>query len=497
MHKLTKVLALLFVLLLFFITGCEAPSSPQTPNTPNNPGVTQPGNNQQPSGDPQDSTSQPSGDQPNPSQSQPGQSTTLSGNVSVHFIDVGQGDSILIKAPGKTVLIDGGPRSAGSTVVSYLRLQGVTTIDLLISTHPHEDHIGGLIDVLGSFTVKEIIDPGVVHTTKTFEDYLDLIDSKNIAFTEAKPGLTRDLGGTAQLQVIHPSNPSSSNLNDASVVSRLTFGSTSFLFAGDAESASESQMLKSSYTLASTVLKIGHHGSKSSSTQAFLTKINPKHAVICVGTGNSYEHPHKETLDRLKTQGVSTYRTDLNGNIVFTSDGKAVTVKTGKTANSTAIFAAPQPAAVSVGSISISPGNQSVANKSSSLSVKATISPSDAASKNVTWKSSASWITIPGSSASGAAITVNIAANPGTSSRKGTITATADGKSASITITQAAASAQSKGKYVGSIKSDKYHSPSCTHAKKILPENEIWFADVKAAKDAGYVPCGVCKPPSN
>ena len=144
------------------------------------------------------------------------------GVLEAHFIDVGQGDSILIKTADKNILIDGGDR--GNTVVNYLRNQGVSSLDLVIGTHPHADHIGGLINVMEAIPVKEIIDPGVAHTTITFEDYLDIIDEKDIKFTEGRAGMTRDLGGGAELEIIHPVSPSSNHLNNASIVARVTFG---------------------------------------------------------------------------------------------------------------------------------------------------------------------------------------------------------------------------------------------------------------------------------
>lgn len=249
---------------------------------------------------------------------------TVAGKTIVHFINVGQGDSILIQAPGKIVLIDGGSKSQGSTVVNYLKKLGITTIDYVIATHPHEDHIGGLIDVLKNFTVREVIDTGVPHTTKTFEEYLTLIDQKDINFTEGRAGQKYDLGGGSELRILHPTSPSANNLNNASVVTRLTFGSTSFLFAGDAESASETEILSRGGTLASTVLKVGHHGSSTSTTQNFLNAIKPAMAVIMVGS-NSYGHPTDQTLKRLHEAKIQIFRTDKNGTIVMTSDGSKVT----------------------------------------------------------------------------------------------------------------------------------------------------------------------------
>ncbi len=242
------------------------------------------------------------------------------GVLEAHFIDVGQGDSIYIKTPEQNILIDGGDR--GNTVVNYLRNQGVSSLDLVIGTHPHADHIGGLINVMKAIPVKEIIDPDVVHSTTAFEDYLDVIDAKDIKFTVGRAGMKRDLGGGAEMKIIHPSSPSSSHLNNASIVCRVTFGTVSFMFTGDAEQAAESQVLNRGYTLDSDILKIGHHGSRTSTTQAFLNAVNPNVSVIMCGKHNQYGHPHDETLNKLSNAGVDIYRTDLQGHIIITTDGE-------------------------------------------------------------------------------------------------------------------------------------------------------------------------------
>jgi|GEM_PF-71633 len=246
--------------------------------------------------------------------------------LAVHFIDVGQGDAILIRAPDKAVLIDGGER--GATALNYLQAQGTDKLDLVIGTHPHSDHIGGLIDVLAVLPVAEVMDPGVVHTSEVYEEYLTLIDEKDILFTIARAGMSRDLGNGIILQVYHPVQPDDANLNDASVVAKVTYGTVSFLFTGDAEAASEAQMLlRSDISPPATVLKIGHHGSNSSTSDAFLELVDSEAAVIMVGKGNPYGHPHAETLAKLAAAGVTVYRTDTDGTIVITTDGRTYEVR--------------------------------------------------------------------------------------------------------------------------------------------------------------------------
>ncbi|HHU63743.1 MAG TPA: MBL fold metallo-hydrolase [Clostridiales bacterium] len=248
----------------------------------------------------------------------------VDGQLKVHFIDVGQGDCIFIQTPTQNILIDGGER--GNAVVDYLKAEGVNELDMVIATHPHSDHIGGLINVIESIEVKEVVDPAVVHTSKTFEDYLTLIDKKNIKFTQGRAGMKKELGDGAVIEILHPTKPSKKHLNDASIVAKLTFGDISFMFTGDAEQYSEEQVLGKNYNLSSTVLKVGHHGSSTSSSTAFLEAVSPEVAVIMVGEDNDYGHPHDEVLERLAEEGTEVYRTDVHGTVVITTDGRTYDV---------------------------------------------------------------------------------------------------------------------------------------------------------------------------
>lgn len=243
-------------------------------------------------------------------------------NIQVHFVDVGQGDSIFIQTPSKNVLIDGGEK--GSGIVDYLKKLNIETIDIVIGTHAHSDHIGGLIDVFERFQVKEVIDPGAIHTTKTYEDYLRAIDRKNIKFTEGYAGLTRDLGHNINLEILHPISVDGQSINNTSIVAKLTHHWASFLFTGDIEKEVEDKLVRT-YNLDSTVLKVPHHGSDTSSSIAFIKAVNPKIAVIMVGGDNSYGHPDKDVLKRL--ENIDIYRTDLDGTIIITTNGEQITVK--------------------------------------------------------------------------------------------------------------------------------------------------------------------------
>lgn len=256
----------------------------------------------------------------------PAQSTKpISGQLKVHFIDVGQADSILVQAPsGKTMLIDAGNNGDGNTVVNYLKSQGVGKVDVLVGTHPHEDHVGGLDTVINSFDIGSIYMPKVSSTTKTFQDILMAVKNKGLKVITAAAGVTLDIGEGIKTEIIAPNSTDYKDLNDWSAVIKLTYGNTSFLFAGDSESVSEKEILNKSYDLKADVLKVAHHGSGSSTTAGFLENVKPKYAVIQVGKGNDYGHPHKPVMQRLQERGITVYRNDQNGTIIATSDGSTL-----------------------------------------------------------------------------------------------------------------------------------------------------------------------------
>ncbi|MGG1400186.1 ComEC/Rec2 family competence protein [Bacillus salipaludis] len=248
-------------------------------------------------------------------------------DMQVHFINVGQGDSIYIKtAAGDDIIIDGGNKD-GSDVVAYLKKQKVKDIEVMISTHPDADHIGGLDEVLKAFKVKSVYAPKVSNNTLAFKDFLTAVKREGLKVKTAQKGVKLPLKGVNATFVAPVKTYAKSDLNDWSAVLRLVYGKKSFLFTGDAEIKSEMDMIQSKQTLKSDVLKVGHHGAKTSTSSAFLKAVKPTYAVVSVGK-NSYGHPTSTVINRLKAQKVKTYRTDKSGHIIFTTNGTNLSVKT-------------------------------------------------------------------------------------------------------------------------------------------------------------------------
>jgi len=253
--------------------------------------------------------------------------TANGGQLQVHFIDVGQGQAQLVIGPtGKTMLIDGGNNDMEERIVAYLRDHGVSRVDILIGTHPDADHTGGLDAVVQHFDIGKIYMPRIQSNTKTFESLLLSIQQKGLKVTTAKAGLVLDWEPDVEVNMIAPVGTYDST-NEMSAVVHLRYGDTAFLFTGDAGKQSETDILQSGADVKADVLLVGHHGSSSSTSEAFLEKVAPAYGVIQAGSDNRYGHPHKEVLSRLAEKGVAIYRTDEHGNVVFASDGKHVTVE--------------------------------------------------------------------------------------------------------------------------------------------------------------------------
>lgn len=255
------------------------------------------------------------------------------GKLQLHMIDVGQADSFLLRIPDgenvKNILIDAGAPNTTrpTTVTDYLSSLGIKELDLLVLTHPHYDHIGVAKSVIDSVTVRQVMIPDCDYSSKTWINILETIEKKNIEVIFPEVGQVMDMG-EAKMKILAPSEKmlSGKEANDYSIVARVTYGETSFMFTGDAESDSEAEILKafSKSDLKCNVLKVGHHGSSTSSSQAFLNAVSPEIALISCGKGNDYGHPHKETMQKLGDMGINIFRTDETGTVILVSDGKTV-----------------------------------------------------------------------------------------------------------------------------------------------------------------------------
>lgn len=252
----------------------------------------------------------------------------FSDTLDVYFIDVGQADSILIKQDDKYMLIDAGNNEDGKLLTLYFKELGITSFEHVVATHAHEDHIGGMDDIINNFEVKNFYMPDVITTTKTFEDMLDALSNKNLMYTVLKQDEEFKLS-SASIKTIYIGGNEESDINDTSIVLRLEYEDVSFLFTGDASTKVENKILNKD--IKSDVLKLGHHGSSYSSSTSFIDKVNPSYAVIQVGKNNSYNHPHLEILNKLNKNNIKIYRTDESGTIIFTTDGKNLNVKNIKT----------------------------------------------------------------------------------------------------------------------------------------------------------------------
>ena len=250
----------------------------------------------------------------------------VDGIIEVHTIDVGQADSILVMQGEQVMLIDCGTRAKGSTVVNYLKDLGITKIDVLIGTHSHDDHMGGMAEVIRNFEVGTLYAPDNSNegiTTYWYIDFLDAVTEKNVNWLYPEVGSTFEIGD-ANVQILAPNSKEYNNLNNYSIVLMVTYGETDVILMGDAESLSEEEILNNGLYIEADVIKLGHHGSSTSSSAKFLKAVKPKYAIISCGKGNTYHHPIKSVMDRLKGLGITVYRTDESGTIIMTSDGESI-----------------------------------------------------------------------------------------------------------------------------------------------------------------------------
>ena len=348
----------------------------------------------------------------------------------VHFIDVGQADSALVLCGGASMLIDGGNAGDSNLIYAFLKNRGITRLDYIIATHAHEDHVGGLAGALNYATATTAFSPVTEYNTRAFESFVKYLEQQEISITVPKHGDSFKLGG-ADVKILGPIKPATAP-NNTSIVIKIIFGATSFLFTGDAEREEEQNILDAGYDLSATVLKVGHHGSDTSTTYPFLREIMPRYAVISCGKGNSYGHPHDDVLSRLRDADVTLFRTDMQGTITCISDGKTVSFTTerndGAHTNTTEQINPAQPEA----NTQTEP-----------------VQPADSAQADP--------------------------AQPA-------INTQADSVQPLI----------SEDYFIGNINSKKFHRSSCSHLP--LEKNRVFFATREAAINAGYSPCGICKP---
>lgn len=258
----------------------------------------------------------------------------------IHYLDVGQADAAILQCGDEVMMIDGGESSDSSLIYSYLtKTLGITHIDYMIATHPHADHIGGLSGALNACSVGAVYSPVTSYDSKQFSSLVKYTQKQGRDLTVPEVGGSFTFGDV-QVQFLSPSQ-TYSNINDCSIVVRITHGSNTFLFAGDAEWDAEHDMLASGYDLSATVLKVGHHGGDTSTSYVFLREVMPKYAVISCGESNSYGHPTEAVLSRLRDAGTQVFRTDLQGNIVCVSDGNELTFAVEKNADCKSIWQGP------------------------------------------------------------------------------------------------------------------------------------------------------------
>lgn len=342
---ITKRLSLLLMVILtftLFATGCGDSNSPPpddlssisshvntpspaVPSASDSDGETEPASSTNAEADPGETPAQSEAPSSVPTEIAEGSS------FEIHYIDVGQADAALVLCDGQAMLIDGGNAEDSNLIYAYLKKLSLDHLQYIVCTHAHEDHVGGLAGALNYATVDVAFSPVTSYDSRAFGNFVNYLDKQGVSITIPKAGDSFSLG-SATVSIVGPIN-SSDDPNNTSIVLRIVYGDTSFLFTGDAEREEEQDILNAGYTLDSTVLKVGHHGSETSTSYVFLREIMPEYAVISVGTGNSYGHPTDAVLSRLRDADVKVYRTDLQGDVICTSDGKTVSFSVARNAD--------------------------------------------------------------------------------------------------------------------------------------------------------------------
>lgn len=247
----------------------------------------------------------------------------LSTNLKIHFIDVGQADAIIIEKDNEYVLVDAGTNSSVDVLQSYIDSQGIKSFKYVFGTHTHEDHIGGIAKVILKYDISNIVFPKTKATIKTFENFIDAVIEKKMKIITPKVGDIYELSDV-KIQILAPNSVEYENSNNYSIVLKVIYNNVSYILTGDAEKLSEDEIMKNGLDISADVLKVGHHGATTSTSEEFLKKVNPRYAVISVGKNNSYSHPSDKILKRLELRNIIIYRTDINGNIVSITDGNNI-----------------------------------------------------------------------------------------------------------------------------------------------------------------------------
>lgn len=371
--------------------------------------------------------------------------TSQAGTLTVTWLDVGQGDAAVIQCGGQSMLIDGGKPEKSSYIYAWLQQHGLSYLDVIVATHVDADHIGGLSGALNYASVGTAYCPETTGTTETFQSFVKYLAKRDRSITVPTAGETFALGG-AQVQILGPLH-SAEDSNDNSIVLKVSFGATSFLFTGDAERTEEQDLLNAGVNLQSTVLKVGHHGSDTSTSYPFLRAVAPQYAVISVGAGNSYGHPTEAVLSRLRDAGVTTFRTDLQGEITAVSDGQTVNFSTAKNA-----------------------ATETLANAGAGQNA------GQAGGAGSAVQNAGAAQSVAGAGAAGGAAIAS--ANVG------------DGNAGGV-----AGACTTAGSYVLYTNTHKFHLPSCSSVETIKKKNR---KDVDESREQiiseGYAPCKRCNP---
>lgn len=405
---------------------------------------------------------QENGGSPTEEMAEPGEGQMPDGTLSVTFLDVGQGNAVLVEQGGAYMLIDGGNRDYSSFVVSYLKEQGVEELAYVIASHYDADHLNGVVGALHAFSCGQVLAPDYVTDTRVYESFERVIKEQDIALAYPAVGDTYTLGD-ASFTVVCPKAYDPKEDNDNSVGIRLVYGDTSFLICGDAGKAEEQAMLDSGVTLESDVYLASHHGSEGSSSEAFMRAVSPSAVVISAGAGNSYGHPTRTVLDRVKACGAALYRTDLQGTITVTSDGTSLSWSVDATQD-------------------YRDGDEVAAGAADTTGTSGT------AGAGVTDAAAGSTDT---TGTSGTADTADSAAQASVAAD----TAGSAAQASSGGETAADGTADVTGEYVLNTNTKKFHRPSCSSVAQMSPENKAAFSGSREELiAAGYDPCKRCNP---